>query len=88
MVKADLMQGIADNCGLTKKHAEQVLVIFQDAIIEAVRNGGKLEIRGFGVFSRRSKSSAYGLPFKTKLRCTRYSVHFKPFTALKDIVNA
>ncbi len=50
MTKADLVDQIAQNTGLTKKDVAQAVDEFLDGVCQALIQGKHIEIRGFGTF--------------------------------------
>ncbi len=50
VTKADIVNLVADSTGLTKSDVEAVLSGFLYNIIDAIQNGDRVEIRGFGSF--------------------------------------
>ena len=63
MTKAELVEKVADKIQLTKKQTETVVNILLNCITEALSEGDKVELRGFGSFripqaqsSRRAQS--------------------------------
>ena len=58
MTKSVLIEKIASKVdGLTKKQTELVVETIFKSIKEALANGGKVEIRGFGNFKLRSRKA-------------------------------
>lgn len=58
MTKSALIEKIAAKMdGLTKKQTELVVETIFDSIKEALADGGKVEIRGFGNFKLRSRKA-------------------------------
>jgi integration host factor subunit beta len=56
MTKSELIDKIADaNRKLTRSEAEQIVNIVFDSMGEALRNGEKVEIRGFGSLTIRER---------------------------------
>ena len=60
MTKAELAARVADKVHLTNRQAETVIGIFLACITEALREGGKVELRGFGSFRTRSHNARQG----------------------------
>ena len=60
MTKAELVDQIAMQTGLTKRQSEEVLELFLTSIVETVQTGGKVELRGFGSFRCRSREPRLG----------------------------
>ena len=59
MNKQDLVNTIADECGISKALAARVVDTQLDTIIKVVKTGGKVTIPGFGVYG-----SSYRKPRK------------------------
>jgi len=57
ITKADLLDTVANNAGVSKKDAEAVLGAFFDSAIAAAKKGDKVAWPGFGSFST-TKSKA------------------------------
>ncbi|GBE37630.1 MAG TPA: integration host factor subunit beta [Nitrospirae bacterium] len=58
MTKSELIETISEKVkGLTKKQTEVVLETVFSSIKEALAQGGKVEIRGFGNFKLRSRKA-------------------------------
>ena len=60
MTKAELTARIADKVHLTNRQAEAIVGIFLASITEALREGDKVELRGFGSFRTRSRDARQG----------------------------
>ena len=65
MTKAELAARVADNAHLTNRQAEVIVGIFLTCITEALREGDKVELRGFGSFRPRSRNARQGRNPKT-----------------------
>ena len=65
MTKADLIDEVAKNSELSKKDAEAIVQAVLDSIVESLKSGGKVELRGFGRFRLRDRSSREGRNPKT-----------------------
>lgn len=50
MTKADIVDVISSSTGLTKVETEAVVNGFLDTVIDAMKRGDNIEIRGFGTF--------------------------------------
>lgn len=55
MTKADLVEVVADQTGLTKKDAAVAVDSLIEAISQALTDGRNIEIRGFGSFKVKSR---------------------------------
>lgn len=60
MTKADLVEKISEKIGLTKKETELVVNTILDSITNALANGQKVELRGFGSFRVRRRNPRVG----------------------------
>ncbi|WP_019536412.1 HU family DNA-binding protein [Paenibacillus ginsengihumi] len=60
MNKTDLINSIADKSGLTKKDVESVLNSFLGEVTDALANGEKVQLIGFGTFETRKRSGRTG----------------------------
>ena len=65
MTKADLTERVADKLHLTRRQTEIIVDIFLGCITEALREGDKVELRGFGSFRARSRDARQGRNPKT-----------------------
>ncbi|HEY9642637.1 MAG TPA: HU family DNA-binding protein [Coleofasciculaceae cyanobacterium] len=60
MNKGELIDAIAEKAQTTKKEADAVLTAAIEAIMEAVANGDKVTLVGFGSFEPRKRSAREG----------------------------
>jgi integration host factor subunit beta len=61
MIRSELVQKIADeNPHLTLRHVERIVNTIFDEIIEALAKGERVELRGFGAFSVKSRDARMG----------------------------
>ena len=60
MTKAELAARVADKVHLTNRQADTIVGIFLTCIAEALREGDKVELRGFGSFRARSRHARQG----------------------------
>lgn len=65
MTKAELAARVADRVGLTNRHAEAIVGVFIACVTQALRDGDKVELRGFGSFRSRVLNARQGLNPKT-----------------------
>ncbi|MGQ4807128.1 DNA-binding protein HU 1 [Candidatus Entotheonellaceae bacterium PAL068K] len=65
MTKAELVEKVAKETELTKKQTETIVNILFNSIIEALRQGDKVELRGFGSFRIRQRNPREGRNPKT-----------------------
>ena len=91
MTKADLVEQIADDVELSKKDSEIVINTVFRCIIDALAEGDKVELRGFGSFRTRKRRSRVGRNPKTGDRVDvpdKKVPFFKPGKNLKKLVNS
>ena len=90
MNKAELIAAIAAKTGDTKKGAEASVNAFVDVITEALIEGDKDQLVGFGSFEVRKRAARKGRNPQTKeeikIPASKAPV-FKAGKALKDLVN-
>ncbi len=61
MIKSELISALAaENPHLTQRDVEHVVSVILESMIEALENGGRVELRGFGAFSVRSRPARPG----------------------------
>lgn len=60
MNKSELITSIAEKSGLTKKDAESALNAFMKSVEEALTNGDKVQLVGFGTFEVRERKARQG----------------------------
>ncbi|MBZ0115194.1 MAG: integration host factor subunit beta, partial [Thermoanaerobaculia bacterium] len=65
MTKAELVDEVADQTGLPKKQAEVVVSTVFESIVDSLKAGDKIELRGFGSFRIRRRDSRVGRNPKT-----------------------
>lgn len=91
MNKAELIAAVADQAGISKKDAEKVMKAFTDVVTEELKNGGKVQMVGFGTFEVSERAAREGINPQTKetinIAASR-APKFKAGKALKDAVNA
>jgi len=91
MTKADLIDEVSKVTELSRKDSEVIVETLFDSIIKALRNGDKLEVRGFGSFRIRERKARQGRNPKTgeKVSVPAKKVpYFKPSKELKDLINS
>lgn len=90
MNKAELVNAMATETGVSKKDVEKVLNSFINVVSNEMANKGKVQLVGFGTFETRQRAARKGLNPQTKEEieipaCTVPA--FKAGKALKDKVN-
>ena len=89
MTKVELIAAVAADAGLTKKDAEKAVNSAVNAIAEALKNGEKVSLVGFGTFEVRERPERKGRNPQTKQEITIPASKlpaFKAGKALKDAV--
>lgn len=90
MTKAQLVEEVARTTQLTKKHAELIVNTVFDSIVQSLRDGEKIELRGFGSFRIRERGARLGRNPKTGARVhvpPKKIPYFKPGKELKELLN-
>ncbi|MGD8781436.1 MAG: HU family DNA-binding protein [Ignavibacteria bacterium] len=59
MTKADIVEKVAAGTGLTKLETEAIIEGFLNTVIQALREGNGIEIRGFGSYKVKKKNSRF-----------------------------
>ena len=89
MNKAELIAAAAEKAGLSKKDTETAINAAIDAITDALTQGDKVQLVGFGGFEVKSRAARIGRNPKTKasiqIPASKVPV-FKAGKALKDAV--
>ncbi|MEH1788414.1 MAG: HU family DNA-binding protein [Nostoc sp.] len=83
MNKGELVDAIADQTGVTKKQADAILSAALEAIIEAVANGDKVTLVGFGSFNPRDRAAREGRNPKTNEKIEIAATRVPGFSAGK-----
>ena len=65
MNKSDLVTALAEKKNLTAKHAEEIVDLVFSGFTNALKNEGRIEIRGFGSFTVRKYKAYKGRNPKT-----------------------
>ena len=89
MNKAELIAAVAAAADVSKKDAEAVIVATVDAITQALSEGERVQLVGFGSFEVKKRAARTGRNPKTKeaieIPASKVPV-FKPGKALKDTI--
>lgn len=90
MKKVELVEAVAEKAGLTKADATRAADAVLETITEALVNGDKVPLVGFGTFSVSERAAREGRNPRTgetvKI-AARKAVSFKAGSALKEAVN-
>jgi len=90
MNKAELVNAIANETGLSKKDTEATLNSFVNVVTNALENKDKVQLVGFGTFETRARAARTGRNPQTgeELKIAAATVPaFKAGKALKEKVN-
>ena len=91
MNKAELIAAVAEAAEMSKKDAEKALKAFTDVVAEELKNGGKVQLVGFGTFEVSERAEREGRNPQSgevmKIAASK-APKFKAGKALKDMINA
>ena len=90
MNKADLITAISGQTGLTRKDSEAAVKAFVNIVTEELKQGGKVQIVGFGTFEASERAAREGRNPHTgeaiEIEASR-APRFKAGRALKEALN-
>ena len=81
MNKTELIAEVAKKCGMSKKDAEKAVTTTFDTIAEALSQGDKVQLVGFGAFEVKSRAERIGRNPRTGAPVkipSRKAVKFRP----------
>ena len=90
LTKADLIEEVLRVTEVQRKEGETIVETIFESIIQALQQGDKIEIRGFGSFRTRQRRGRVGRNPKTGAKVEvppKKIPFFKPSKELKDFVN-
>ena len=88
MIKADIVNRVAEVSDVPRVKAALAVDTILNAMKEALRNGKRIELRGFGVFQVRDRKKGVGRNPKTGVEVPitpGKTVRFKPGKELRNI---
>ena len=91
MNKTELVAAMAKETNLSKKDVEDVLKSFVDVVSKELKNGGKIQLVGFGTFEVAQRAAREGINPLTKQPmkiAASKAPKFKAGKGLKDTLNA
>ncbi len=88
MNKAELINAIAEEAGLSKADAKKALDATVKAVSDALVAGGKVSLVGFGTFSVSERSARQGINPKTKETITIEAKKVAKFKAGAELAAA
>ena len=72
MNKTELVAAVAEQAGLSRKDAEAAVKAFTDVVADALKNGDKIQLVGFGTFEVSERAAREGRNPKTgRLRSSK-----------------
>ena len=91
MIRSELVTSVAaSNPHLTVRDVERIVAVVFDSIVDALADGRRVELRGFGAFSTRARDARTGRNPRTgtsvKVDAKRVP-YFKPGKDLRDRLN-
>ncbi len=91
MNRTELVAAMAERANLSKKDAEAALKAFTEVVAEDLKNGGKVQLVGFGTFEVSERAAREGRNPQTGETMTIAACKapkFKAGKAFKDAINA
>lgn len=88
MTKTDLINAVAQKSGLSKKDSDKAVVAVLDAVTEALVNGDKVSLVGFGTFEVKERAERKGVNPRTKEEITIAASKLPSFKAGKSLKDA
>lgn len=88
MTKADIVEKVAAGTGLTKLETEAIIEGFLNTVIQALREGNGIEIRGFGSYRVKKKNSRFARNPRTGEKVFVEEHYVPVFKFSKDFKNA
>lgn len=89
MTKTELISAVAEKANLTKKDADKAVSAVIEAVTDALANGDKVQLVGFGTFEVRERAAKEGINPATKQKMNipaKKVPAFKAGKALKDVI--
>ena len=89
LTKADLIEEVSQMKQTTGSQAKAIVETICGSIVQALKSGDKVEIRGFGSFRTRARSSRVGRNPKTGVRVTvpaKRIAFFKPGREVRELL--
>ena len=88
MNKTELINAIAENAGLNKAEAKKALDATLNAISDALKEGDKVALVGFGTFSISERPSRTGINPRTKEQITIEAKKIAKFKAGAELTES
>jgi integration host factor subunit alpha len=90
MTKADIIEGVYETVGFSKKESAEIVELVFDTLKETLERGDKIKISGFGNFQVRQKKARVGRNPQTGMEIeisARRVLTFRPSQVLKMALN-
>lgn len=91
MTKADLIEEVSRVVEVTRKESEVIVETIFESVVKSLRDGDKVEVRGFGSFRTRERRGRIGRNPKSGEKVSvppKTIPFFKPSKELRDIINS
>ncbi len=92
MIRSEIVQHLATlNPNLTTSEVDKIVSTVFDAITDRLAQGGRVELRGFGAFTSRSRDGRTGRNPRTGVEVTvpaKRVPHFKPGKEIRQRLNS
>jgi integration host factor subunit beta len=86
MIKSELISALsAENPHLTQRDVEKAVTVIMETIVGALEDGGRVELRGFGAFSVRTRPARSGRNPKTGQPVSVKAKHVPFFKSGKEL---
>ena len=86
MIKSELITALAaENPHLTQRDIERVVGVILERMIQALESGGRVELRGFGAFSVRTRPAREGRNPRTGEAVSVRAKHVPFFKSGKEL---
>jgi DNA-binding protein HU-beta len=88
MIKSDIVNRVAEETELPRTKAAQAVDTILEALKDALKDGKRIELRGFGVFQVRDRKRGIGRNPKTGIEVAiapGKTVRFKPGKELRSL---
>ena len=90
MKKTDLIEAISKQSMISQSESKRCIEVIQEELTLAISSGERVEVRGFGGFSKRHRKRRIGINPKTGEKteiAEKVVPFFKPGKFLKEAVN-
>ena len=88
MTKADIVERVAAGTGLTKLETEAIIEGFLSTVVQSLREGNGIEIRGFGSYKVKLKNARYARNPRTGEKVFVDEHYVPTFKFSKDFKNS